>query len=123
MPENLILIILATFGVPFLILVFDNVRRGGTALDVMRRSGRDLSLVGLGSSGAVFVNPKATAAFPIPSTLVVVLVLATLFTLHQWCANVNERPPSRWNAVSSCGFGMASVAIVLCVLAYGYVRS
>jgi hypothetical protein len=124
MPVQLTTVLITTIGVPFLVLVSDyiNNSQGASLEETFLRAGPDLCLVGLGSSGSVFIDPKIIAAFDIPAPLVLIVVLITILIFRGLCRRLVSPPHSTLKAFGSCVCGIASIAIISCIIYYGYTR-
>ncbi len=114
-------VLTAHIVVPFAALVLDYLTRGKGVLECLKRSGPDLCLFGLGSTGLVFIDPKVMAAFPLPQPYLVLVVLLIL-SFRQLCFRLETKPLSAWSALPSCAFGLSSIAIVSSILYYSYTR-
>ena len=124
MPVQLTTVLITTIGVPFLVLVLDYVynSQGASIMDTLLRAGPDLCLVGLGSSGSVFIDPKVIKAFSIPPQLILIVVLIVILILRGICRKLGSTPHSTLRAFGSCALGIASIAIISCIIYYGYTR-
>lgn len=121
-PQHALLIVLvATIGLPFIVLVVDYVLRIDTGLDdTMRSSGPDLCLLGLGSVGSIFLDPKVVAALVIPPQLSGAIVVFIIFAMRGFCFRLQKRPPTTMLAFVTMVLGLASVTIVGSILVYSY---
>jgi hypothetical protein len=131
-PRELYTPLVATIGVPFIALLFDYIFRWTPILETMRRAGPDFCILGLGSSGAVFIDKRVIETLPkliaLPVTLDLVIVVFLIlsfrqiaFRLTQQRTEGQEDPTSlAVRAISSCAFGLASIILITVILYVGY---
>jgi hypothetical protein len=116
--------LLSILVLPIIILVANYLLTSDPMDDVLKRSGPDLCLIGLGASGSVFLDPKVSAAYALPPQLLLMVIMGIILILRGACSRVLTRggtaPTIRpgW----SVGFGMASICLVFGVLTYGYFK-
>lgn len=114
------MVLTATIVLPFLVLVADYVLRVGVGLnETMRSSGPDLCLLGLGSVGSVFLDPKVAAVFLIPPQLAGALIIIIIIGLRGVCFRLQARNTTL-ASVGTMIVGLTSMCIVGSVLVYGY---
>jgi hypothetical protein len=119
--HELTIVVAATLVLPLLVLVVDYIFRIDTGLnDTMRNSGPDLCLLGLGSVGSVFLDPKVVGAFFIPPQLSGAIVVLIIFLLRGVCFRLQKRPTTTLLSVGTMMLGLASISIVGSILVYGY---
>lgn len=119
-PHALALVLSATIVLPFLVLVADYILRVDVGLNqTMRNSGPDLCLLGLGSVGSVFLDPKIAAGFLIPPQLAGAVVIVIIFALRGVCFRL-QRLTTTGAAVGTMIVGLAAVCIVGSILVYAY---
>jgi hypothetical protein len=121
MPKELITLLSATFGIPLVMLVLDYVYRRPLVQEALLKSGPDLCLFSLGSSGVVFIDPRVATAFSwLPLTHVLIFVIVAILVLRQTCHSLNDGTPSMTKAVASCCLGLASVTLMSAILYIAY---
>ena len=86
----------------------------------MRDSGPDLCLLGLGSVGLVFLDPRVAQAFRLPPQLSGMLLVLIIFGLRAICFRLQKRPQTTFVAVVTMILGLASISIVSSILVYRY---
>jgi hypothetical protein len=120
-PVEFMTAAVALFGVPILFLVLEYVYQTDTTLlAVFQKSGPDLCLIGLGSSGSVFIDPRVISSFRLPSQLCLIIVIVVILILRRISVRVESEPQTWRRAITSSALGLGSIAMVLCVLMYGY---
>jgi hypothetical protein len=113
-------VIVVTIGIPFLVLVADYMYRVDAGmLDVMRTAGPDLCLLGLGSVGAIFIDPRVASAFTLPPQLAGVIVTVVIFMLRGICFRFGKNATGK-SAFATMLSGLASITIVGAILIYSY---
>jgi hypothetical protein len=122
MTAQLITVLIITIVIPLLVLISEYINYSDSMRDTFLRAGPDLCLVGLGSSGSVFIDPKVIGAFPVPSVVVLLVVLLVILIFRGLCRKLVSPPHSWRKAIGSCAFGIASIAILSCIIYYGYTR-
>ena len=130
----------ALVGVPFVVLVLDYIFRWLPILETLRRAGPDFCVMGLGSSGAIFVDKRVidtlTKLTTLPVQLNMVFVLLIIIAFRQIAFKLTEKDNkpgqvqgqekervnqrSLFLAVSSCAFGMASILLITSILYVSY---
>jgi hypothetical protein len=120
--NDFITVVIANLGVPIFFLAVEYAYRpDGTFVAVIQRSGPDLCLIGLGTSGSVFINPRVTSSFPVPSQLGLIILIVVILLLRRACYAVQADPPHWLKALVSLSLGIGSITLVFFVLMYGYV--
>lgn len=120
-PHALAIVLAATIVLPLLVLIADYVLRTDTGLnDSMRNSGPDLCLLGLGSVGSIFLDPRVISAIAIPPQLSGALVVLIIFILRAFCFRFQKQATTTALAVGTMMLGLASISIVGSILVYSY---
>jgi hypothetical protein len=120
-PNALAIVLSATIGIPFLVLVVDYVFRTESGfVETMRGSGPDLCLLGLGAVGSVFLDSKVASAFFIPPALGGTVVVLIIFGLRGVCFRLQKLPLTTGVAFATMVMGIASVLVVGAVLVFSY---
>ena len=119
-PQHpLAIILVATLGLPFVALMIEYIYRGTTIDNTMRGVGPDLCLLGLGSVGSVFIDPKVALAFALPPVLGGTLVCLLIFGLRGFCFRLQKRRTTA-AAFGTMVLGLASIFMVGSILIVGY---
>ena len=124
---------MAMIGLPFLALVLDYLFRWAPILETMKRAGPEFCVMGLGSMGAIFVDKRTidatTALTTLPVQLNLILVALMILAFRQVSFKLAEGKKdqegkpiqvSKFRALSSCAFGLASIILVSGTLYVGY---
>jgi hypothetical protein len=120
-PGSLGTVLVVTIVVPLFALVVDNMARVNTKLEeLVPKAGADLCLLGLGSSGAVFIEPRVEVAFGTRSSLVEVIVLFAIFFLRFFCLRIEQKEFLKQRKYAGLVPGVGSVFIVGAILLYSY---
>lgn len=133
-PSDLYTPLAAVVGLPFLVLVVDYVFRWLPVLEALRRSGPDFCIMGLGSSGAVFIDQKVIDTLRrvthVPIQLDMVFLVIVILIFRQISFKLTEATKGAgkddhsfsvvFRSISSCAFGLASVILVAATLYLGY---
>lgn len=125
MKPELLTVILATLGLPILVLAADYIPRMGNLAEAMNTAGPDLCLLGLGSIGAIFIDKKVADAFPIAPQLMGVFVAIFIMILRNICGRLSKMAGGAWSHIRgfwSLVSGLAAVLIVGWILIYSYSR-
>jgi len=96
------------------------MRTSAGVTETMRNAGPDLCLLGLGSVGSIFLDPKVSATFFIPPQLGGALVTIIIFALRGICFRL-QKNKTTGAAVGAMVVGLASICIVGSILIFGYV--
>jgi hypothetical protein len=121
-PSPLAIVLTVTIGIPFLVLIADYVLRTESGITAsMRTSGPDLCLLGLGSVGSVFIDPKVASSFFLPPQVAGTVVVMIIFILRGICFRLQERT-SVFAAFVTMALGIASITIIGSIIIYGYTR-
>jgi len=111
-----------TIVLPFLVLVADYILRTDTGLaDTMRNSGPDLCLIGLGSVGSIFLDPRVALTFFIPPQVGGALIIIIIFALRGVCFRL-QKHKTTLASVGTMIVGLTSICIVGSILVYGYLK-
>jgi hypothetical protein len=128
--------LLSILVLPIIILVANYLLDSDPMDEVLKRSGPDLCLIGLGASGSVFLDAKVAAAYALPPQLLLMVIMGIILILRGACSRILGRTKSStapgggggpsatqpgW-AGWSVGLGTASVFLVFGVLTYGYFK-
>jgi hypothetical protein len=121
-PSPLAIVLTVTIGIPFLVLIADYVLRTESGITAsMRTSGPDLCLLGLGSVGSVFIDPKVASSFFLPPQVAGTVVVMIIFILRGICFRLQKRT-SVFAAFVTMALGIASITIIGSIIIYGYTR-
>jgi hypothetical protein len=116
----LAIVFTVTIGIPLLVLVTDYVFRVESGVtESMRNSGPDLCLVGLGSVGSVFIDPKVASSFFLPPQVAGTLVVIVIFLLRGICFRL-QKVDTTLAAFVTMVLGIASITIIGVIIVYGY---
>jgi hypothetical protein len=121
-PSPLAIVLTVTIVIPFLVLVTDYVfRTESGVIASMRTSGPDLCLLGLGSVGSVFIDPKVASSFFLPPQVAGTVVVVIIFFLRGICFRLQKRTTTLAAFVTMV-LGIASITIIGGILVFGYTR-
>ncbi len=119
-PSPLAIVLTVTIGIPFLVLVTDYVFRVESGVtELMKTSGPDLCLLGLGSVGSVFIDPKVASSFFLPPQVAGTVVVVIIFLLRGVCFRLQRRATT-FAAFVTMVLGIASMTIIGSIIVYGY---
>src|SRR5258708_29767997 len=91
-PGSLVTVVVVIIVIPFFALVVDYMGRVNTRIqELVPKAGADLCLLGLGSSGAVFIEPRVSLAFGARTSLIEVIVIFTIFFLRFFCLRIEQQ--------------------------------
>jgi hypothetical protein len=122
-PSPLAIVLTVTIVIPFLVLATDYVLRVESGVtESMRTSGPDLCLLGLGSVGSVFIDPKIASSFFLPPQVAGTVVVIIIFLLRGICFRLQKRS-TVFAAFMTMVLGIASITIIGSIIIYGYTRS
>ncbi len=121
MPLDFITVVSAVLGIPIVFLIYEYVSRPNeTLVGVFQKSGPDFCLVGLGSSGSVFIDPRVTSSFRLAPQICLIFAIAAILILRSVCYKVQVTPPQWKSAFASLGLGLGSLGVVFGILVYAY---
>jgi hypothetical protein len=121
MRPELIIVVSVTVILPLIVLVSDYVwRLEITTLGLMKACGPDLCLLGLGSVGSIFIDPKVQSAlYPFPPVIGGIFVIFMIFILRGICFRFG-RKETKIAAFVTMASGIASLTVVSVILVYSY---
>jgi hypothetical protein len=109
------------FVVPLLVLFTDYLFRADLNLEeLLRKAGADLCLLGLGSSGAVFIEPRVSAAFGLAASLIQLLSVLFVFLFRALCLRIERGDILAKCKYANLYFGVASICMMGGILIYSY---
>jgi hypothetical protein len=121
MRPELVTVVACTVGLPFLVLVSDYMFRvEANLITVMRMSGPDLCLLGLGAVGSIFIDPKVVAALHgLPPLVPGIAVIFVIFILRGLCFRLGKSTTNSAAYVILLS-GVLSLTLVSGILVYSY---
>jgi hypothetical protein len=120
-PGSLVTVLVVIIVIPLFALVVDYMARVNTRIhELVRKAGADLCLLGLGSSGAVFIEPRVSIAFGARTSLIEVIVIFAIFFLRFFCLRIEQQQFFANREYAGLVPGVGSVFIVGAILLYSY---
>jgi hypothetical protein len=121
MALNFITVVSVVLGIPVVFLIYEYVSRPNETLyGAFQKSGPDFCLIGLGSSGSIFIDPQVTSSFQLAPQLCLIFAIAAILILRSLCYKVQVTPPRWQSAFASLGLGLGSIGLVFGILGYAY---
>ncbi|GAC1627333.1 MAG: hypothetical protein NVS9B13_24330 [Candidatus Acidiferrum sp.] len=118
---SLLTALFTTLLIPLLALAVDYMARVNTKIgELTLKAGPDLCLIGLGSSGAVFIEPKVSSAFGAKTSMIELVVVFTIFFLRALCLRIEQKQFFANKEYANLFPGVAAIFVVGAILIYSH---
>src|SRR5260370_20547008 len=85
MPLNFLTVVSAVLGIPIVFLMYEYVSRPNETLHgAFQKAGPDFCLIGLGSSGSIFIDPQVTSSFQLAPQLCLIFAIAVILNTEEF---------------------------------------